>query len=174
MVTNINTNTVNSHCTHKGLIGGVILIMVGLVNFLSQLGMTQYVEYFIGLLGAIFILAAFVNRKKGFLVPGGILLGLNTAILLQGFRPGDAAGAGLFMLAFAGGWLLIPVLSVILNWMDSSSRIMLWPLFPGAFFGILGGLLMDGAYGLFLLSQLSLVWPVVLILLGLWIIFRRR
>jgi hypothetical protein len=175
MVTNLDSNSVNSsRSQRKGLVGGAILITFGLAALLSQLGMVQMEQYFIGLIGAIFIISAFLSRKSGLLVPGGILLGINTATMLQGFHPVGPDGAGTFLLVFAGGWLLITVFSVILNMIDSSSKIMLWPLIPGGIIGTVGGLLMMGANGLYLLSQLSLVWPVVLILLGIWIIFRRR
>jgi hypothetical protein len=175
MVTNMDTNTNDRpRSQHKGLVGGAILILLGLVTLLNQLGFMQFEAYFIGVLGAIFILAAFLNRKSGLLVPGGILLGINAGAVLEGFRPAGTDDAGVFLLAFAGGWLLITLLSVALNMVDSSCKMMLWPLIPGGIIGIVGGLLMMGASGLYLLSQLSLVWPVVLILLGLWIIFRRK
>jgi len=175
MVTNLDANTVNQpHRQHKGLIGGAILIMIGLVTLLGQFGFVQFGEYVTGLVGTIFILAAFLRHKSGMLVPGSILLGINAGALLQGFHPTTPGGSGPFLLAFAGGWLLITLLSVVLNRIDASSKIMLWPLIPGGIIGAVGGLIMMGPNGLYLLSQLSLVWPVALILLGLWIIFRRR
>lgn len=175
MVTNLDANTVNqSRRQHKGLVGGAILIIIGLATLLGQFGFVQFGEYVTGLVGAIFILAAFLRRKNGMLVPGGILLGINAGALLQGFHPTTPAGSGAFLLAFAGGWLLISLLSGVLNRIDASSKVMLWPLIPGGIIGAVGGLLLMGPNGIYLLSQLSLVWPVVLILLGLWIILRRR
>jgi hypothetical protein len=175
MVTNLESKNVNStRSQNKGFLGGAILIMLGMITLFSQLGFVRIGEFILGSLGIIFIFAAFLRRRSGLLVPGGILVGVNAAALLVGFRPIAPFGSGAFLLVFSGGWLLISVLSVILNRFDSSTKVMLWPLFPAAFIAAIGGLLMYGETGLFLLSQLSLVWPVFLILLGLWIIFRRR
>jgi hypothetical protein len=175
MVTNLDSKTVaSSRSQYKGFVGGAVLILLGLAALFSQLGIMQIGEYFIGFLGIIFIIAAFLRRRSSLLVPGGILLGVNAAALLQGFQVANVNNGGLFLLTFAGGWLLISVLSVILNRVDPSAKIMLWPLIPAAILALVGGLLISGEMGLFLLKQLALAWPVVLIILGLWIIFRRR
>jgi hypothetical protein len=77
-------------------------------------------------------------------------------------------------MVFAGGFLLITVLSAVLNRYDPGSKIMYWPLVPGAIIGFVGGLLMSGETGLYILQLLNWGWPIILILLGLWVIFRRR
>jgi hypothetical protein len=175
MITNLDSNPVHSsRSQYKGFVVGAILILLGLAALFSQLGIMQIGEYFTGFLGIVFIIGAFLRRKNALLVPGGIMLGINAAALLQGFRIASYNDGGLFLIAFAGGWLLISALSVILNRVDSSAKIMLWPLIPGAIIASVGALLMSGEMGFFLLKQLSLAWPIVLIILGLWIIFRRR
>jgi len=80
----------------------------------------------------------------------------------------DPARGGVFMLVFAGGWLLITLTSLLIG------RLMLWPLIPGAFIGLVGLALVSGQTGLQLLQMTGYFWPVVLIVLGLYLILRRR
>jgi hypothetical protein len=153
-------------------IGGVILIGLGLfflVNQFVSFNWDQLGVYFLPALGLLFLLAGIFTRQAGPIIPGGILSGIGWgAVLVNGpfADTGDTAG-GIFMLAFALGWALIVVLTAVFtpkpHW---------WPLIPGGIMAVIGaGLLFGGVFmqGLTLLGQ---IWPVFLILLGLYVLFR--
>jgi hypothetical protein len=72
------------------------------------------------------------------------------------------------MLAFAGGWMLIPILSTLIS-RDNHW----WALIPGAIFALIGAGLLFGGALLDSLAWLGKIWPAFLILIGLYLIFRR-
>ena len=80
---------------------------------------------------------------------------------------GDASG-GIFLLSFPAGWFLIPVLSTIFtgdnHW---------WALIPGGIMAVIGGALLFGGMAIAVLEFLGQIWPVFLILGGLYLILRR-
>jgi len=153
------------------VLGGGILIAIGLVALLQQFFRIEAGLFFLPALALIFLAAGITGRRPGLVIPGGILAGIGVgAILMQGpfsFIAGQAKG-GLFMLAFAGGWLLITLLSPM------AGRAMLWPLIPAAFMGVIGLGLVAGEAGLQFLQLAGVGWPVILIALGLYLVFRRR
>lgn len=148
---------------------GIVFILVGIIILLSNLNILNidYVEYWPYLLiipGLLFEIGYFINRKEpGLLIPGGILTTYGI----------------IFMINIYYGW----------HWMAK-----LWPLFPlgvaiGLFqFYIFGErdnalLIPVGIIGGFSIMALSftldflnfaLIQGTVLILLGLFIIFKRR
>lgn len=154
----------------NSLVWGIILILLGgafLVNqfFPELFGGFQW-PWILLALGGVFAIASLVGRTGGLMVPGMILLGLGGIFLYQ-----ESTG----------------------NW-DSWSYI--WSLIPG-FVGL--GLLIGGLYDpemagarpagfILLLVSLALFvvfggffglqpgilrfWPVLVILLGLWVLFK--
>lgn len=155
------------------IVGGVALIALGLIALAAQfidLGETAGLLIVPGL-GIIFLLWGLLTRQSGFLIPGGILGGIGLGILLI-TGPYEIANeelqGGVFMLAFALGWFLIPILSTIFtgdnHW---------WALIPGAIMALIGGGLLFGGAALTALEYLGNLWPVFLILGGLYLILRR-
>lgn len=155
------------------LVGGLALILFGLIALVAQfvdIGET------IGLLivptlGLIFLAWGLITRQSGLLIPGGILSGIGAGTLLITGPFENASGdvqGGLFMLAFAAGWFLIPILSIIFtrdnHW---------WALIPGTIMALIGGGLLFGGAALDALEFLGRVWPVFLILGGLYLLLRR-
>lgn len=154
-------------------IGGIVLILIGLVALLSQ-----YVEIgeALGLLllpglGLLFLAWGILSRQSGFLIPGGILAGIGAGTLLLTGPYEDAAGdvqAAVFLLVFAAGWGLIPILSTIFteegHW---------WALIPGGILALIGAALLVGGAAMTALEYLGKIWPVFLILGGLFLILRR-
>src|SRR5512146_2777965 len=93
-----------------GVVGGAILITIGVMVLLSQILGVNAGLFFLPALGAIFLVAGVVSRQIGLLIPGGILMGIGAGtILMEGpFQfVEDPGRGGIFMLAFAGGWVLI-------------------------------------------------------------------
>jgi hypothetical protein len=158
--------------TRNRLVGGIALIVFGLIALLAQLTDWEWLGLFIlpGL-GLIFLAWGILTRQSGLLIPGGILSGLGLGTLLVAGPFGDLSGTaegGLFMLAFALGWVLIPVVSTIFT-----SDNHWWALIPAAIMGLIGGGLLLGGVAMNLLELLETIWPVFLILGGLWLILRR-
>lgn len=153
------------------MVGGAILVAIGLMALLNQFVPINSGLYFLPMLAVIFLAAGIVGRRPGFLIPGGILAGIGAgAILMQGpfSSMEDPARGGVFMLAFAGGWVLITLASLLIR------CVMLWPLIPAAFMGVVGLGLTAGQAGLQFLQLAGVGWPVILIALGLYLVFRRR
>jgi len=139
---------------HGRQVAGVILVAVGVSLLVIE--MTGVGGVAILLLGGVAFLSAFVaTRSYGFLVPGGILTGLGTALVLT--------DAGIVtvppQLGIGAGFLLIPLLQLVLRAPREGGW--WWPLIPG---GILTTI---GVAELFEGVPASLVLPGVLIVVGL-------
>ena len=169
----VQTETTNniSQRRNGALVGGAILISIGLFSLLENVFHLSWGLYFLPLLAVIFLASGILTRRPGLLIPGGILAGLGAgSIVVEQVFPfmADPARGGVFMLAFAGGWLLITLASLFIG------RVMLWPLIPGAFIGTMGVALFAGQTGLQFLELLGYFWPVVLIAVGVYLVIRRR
>jgi hypothetical protein len=162
------------HDDRRGaLIMGVILVFIGGMALLSQVfdvdGALWGMFIVLGL-GLAFMLAGIVTREFGFFVPGGILTGIGAGIVLtagpwQSTFSGDEGG--LFMLAFAGGWFLIPIMGLIFT-----RQFHWWPFIPGGIIGLVGLAIIYGGALWTVLQWMGYLWPVVLIVVGVWVLFK--
>lgn len=160
----------------NGLIGGLILIIIGLFALVAQfVDLSAFGNiglYFMAGLGAIFLLWGIVSREAGLIIPGGILSGLGWGIVLAAGPLGDrfnASEGGLFMLAFAGGWFAITLLTAIFT-----EETHWWALIPGSIMALVG---LAVAYeGVFMaaLELLGTIWPIFLIIAGIAVLFSVR
>lgn len=161
--------------------GGILLVLAGLFMLLNQ-----FVEInigggvFFGALALFFIIWGAVNRNAGLLIPGGILTGLSVGVFLVediGTVP-EHYQAGAFVLALAVGFTLITLLARIFT-----GDVHWWALIVGAILALVGagliivempnaGMLKEVVEAIFTASQY--LWPLVLVGLGLWIIFKKR
>lgn len=174
------TNTIPAN--RNALIGGLILIFGGALALVGQVvpdswGLGFGLLVLLGL-GLAFHIAGILTREAGWFIPGGILTGIGVGIALveggplanlvpAGWLPGD--DGGLFMLAFAGGWFLIPLTTALFT--DETHW---WPLIPGAIMLLIG---LAAGFGSVFASALTLIgslWPLALILVGLYVIVRSR
>ena len=143
-------------------------VLIGLNNFFE---LPSFGNLFMLFLSAIFLVWALAAREGGLLIPAGILGGIGVGVLLIG---GPYAGAveetqgGAFLLAFAGGWGAITLLSLLLR------PVQWWPLIPGAILGAIGAALLIGGPALEVLAVVGKWWPLALVLVGGWIILKRR
>lgn len=160
----------NTKERNGALVGGFVLVLIGLLALAFQF-LDAFDASFLGALiplglGLLFLVAGIVSREVGWLIPGGILTGIGTGIAfvagpLDGLFPAADDG-GLFLLAFAGGWFLITILSAIVT--DETHW---WPLIPGGIIGFIGlAVLFGGAFET-VLTWLGYLWPVALIIGGL-------
>lgn len=168
----MNTHSaVNSRSTQ--IVPGVALILIGLLVLAGQLFDTEsWGDLIPAGLGVIFLVWGVVARQIGLLIPGGILSGIGAgAFLITGpfsQAEGEVQGA-IFLLAFAGGWGLITLLSAL-----TTDKPAWWALVPGGIMALIGAALLSGSTGQRLLNALNIGWPVVLIAIGLYLILWRK
>ncbi len=172
----------HGHHEHRNpVLGGLLLITVGILALVAQFvpdswGLSFGLLVLLGL-GAAFIIVGILTRAAGWFIPGGILTGIGAGIALTdgplahmlpaNLLPGDEGG--LFMLAFAGGWFLITVLTALFT--DETQW---WPLIPGAIMALIGLAAGFGSIFATMLKLLGDIWPVALILAGLYILLAGR
>lgn len=161
-----------------GMIGGLILLFVGILALIGQFVPGAWGEVFGTLLllglGLVFVAVGIYTREAGWFIPGGILTGLGagTALIVSPLmnRLGGNEG-GWFLLVFAAGWALIPVLTAIFaretHW---------WAFIPAAIIGLVGLAVLYGGVFMNALEWVGKLWPVALIVAGallLWKVARR-
>lgn len=118
-------------------------------------------------LGAAFLVGRLTTGRYGYAVPAGLLMALGAFITLHeltGWRAMDSAGS--FFVLLGLGFALIYAIG-LRTWA-------IWPLFPAAILVVLGvGLLGIASLGaLASLGWLVAYWPMALVLLGVWLLFR--
>ena len=155
------------------VIAGLMLIGIGLVVLVGQMVDVNWAGMMIpGLLGVLFMLWGVLSRSSGLIIPGGILSGIGLGILLianpaftlfSGFDEG-----GIFMLAFAAGWVSITVMTALFG-----EETHWWALIPGGIMALIGGAILFGGVLMAGLAFLGKIWPVFLILAGIALIARR-
>ena len=161
--------------------GGILLILGGLFML-----MQQFIEIeitggiFFGVLGLIFILWGATQRKSGLLIPGGILTGMSLGVFLieDSTALAEYYHGGTFLISLGLGFALIPLLSRLFtedrHW---------WALIVTAGLTLVGsgviimempdaGNLKPIVESIFNTSQY--LWPIGLMVLGLWIIFKKK
>lgn len=158
--------------------GGAVLVAVGLFLLAAQaLPERQVGMLFLPALGGVFLIAGLVARNVGLLVPGGVLMGIGTGVYLLegsvltsfGYYVDGAAEAGVILLSLAAGFVLVSLASTLVT-----LKVHVWPLFPAAVIGSIGGLLMMGDEGLRVLETVGHYWPLALILAGAVLLLRRN
>lgn len=159
-----------------GLIGGLILLFVGVIALIGQFvpdTMGAFFGTFLLLgLGIAFLAIGIFTREGGWFIPGGILTGLGagTGLITSSLGnqlPGDEGGW--FLLVFAAGWLLIPIMTAIFaretHW---------WALIPGGIIGLVGLAVLFGGVFMDTLEWVGKLWPVVLIVAGGLLLWKVR
>jgi hypothetical protein len=120
-------------------------------------------------LGAAFAIGRLTTGRYGYAVPAGILMALGVYIVIHEINTPGVAGissAGLFFVLLGLGFAAVYAIGL------RPSEI--WPLFPAVILAGLG-LVLLGASTLGPLASLSWIssyWPVALVLLGAWLLFR--
>ncbi len=149
--------------------GGAVLIILGIALLVGPLTNWQATWYVLPTLALAFLTWGLLTRNLGLVIPGGILSGiaLGTYLMRQPIPGMESADAGgIFLLAFAGGWMLICLLSVF-----TDRGFQWWPLVIGTIFAFVG----LGVFSNFtmLLSFISYLGPLALIGLGIYLVLRR-
>ena len=113
-------------------------------------------------LAAAFLVTWFVNGARGAMIPALFFVALGAAGTLSdlGYISGSGWGTFFVGLGLLLGWL-------IGRWWGGRYG---WALWVGLFFAILGGVQVAGRIPGF--PDLGQLWPLLLVALGLWIIWR--
>lgn len=139
---------------------GLVLVALGamlLVVMTTDVG----AEAVVAVIGAGFLIAYIATRNYGFLVPGGILTGLGTGLILASAGwSGDAV-----LLGLGAGFVSIAVVDLLVS---KGSGAWWWPLIPGAILMVIGATAIPG------LEDLSrFVVPAALVVIGIALLMRR-
>ena len=164
------TTVVTTNRRRDRSVGGAVLIILGVGLLVGPLTGWHFAWLVLPGLAAIFLTWGLFTRAIGPLIPGGILAGLATGILLTQAAPGvvaTPASGALFLLCFAGGWALISLLSIV-----TTTGFQWWPLIPGTILALVG--LAQMTNQMQMLSLLGYASPLLLIGLGIWLVLRKH
>lgn len=149
--------------THR-LIGAIVLITSGIGMLAAQF--VDMGPYFFLLLGGAMLLAGIFTRSAGWIIPGGIVSGLGSAIAVMEGPLGQSLHGpqegGLFLTIFALGFASVAILARLFT-RDPQD----WAFIPAGVMGSIGSLIFAGTAGLTVLTWMGKLWPVALILVGL-------
>ena len=146
----------------RRVVPGLVLIALGVLFLLfQQVGVGG--EAVVAVIGLVLLAGYAYTRNYGFLIPGGIMTGLGIGIILAARSPG---GGSAVLLGLGLGFLSI---YVIARWRHMPAG--WWPLIPGGVITVIGLLVAAGESGL--LAAAGRWWPVVLILVGVYLLLRR-
>lgn len=143
---------------------GVILIVLGIVFLIGQ-RLNVGGEGVVAAIGVAFLTAYAFTRNYGFLVPGGIMTGLGIGIICENRLNGEGAPV---LLGLGLGFISIAVIDLARR----RTQWGWWPLIPGGILTLIGLMLAAGQVGL--LGYIGRWWPAILILIGLYVLLRRR
>ena len=146
----------------------VVLIVLGVLlligNFVKLPGSPVVL-----VIGLVLLAAYFASQRQvGFLIPGCILTGLGLGIMAADVATLPEGGSGnLIVVGLGLGFLAIPVFE----------RSHWWGLIPGGILFVVGGSIFLAESGILLTWQvlqfIGVWWPLVLILIGGWILYQR-
>ena len=157
----------------NGSVGGIVLILIGLMMFVTQITQSSHLALFIlPALGLIFLAWGITTRQGGPMIPGGILSGLGLGVLIVTGTLGqfnETTSGGVVVLSLALGFLVVTPLTAFF-----SCKTQMWALIPGTLLALVGAAMLAGDIGLQLLSLLGYLWPLALIAVGVYVIFKRQ
>lgn len=143
-------------------VGGFVLIAIGGALLLGQL-VDEFQQFVVLAIGLMLLVLFAVTRVPGTLIGGSIVTGLGAGVLIAANTEGEIAGAAVLFglaLGFVGVWIIGTLMSV--------KGITWWPLIPGIILALVGAIVMAGAETA---QQFELLWPIVLIVLGVIVLF---
>ncbi len=152
------------------LAGGIVLIGLGLLFLVGRLvNLDNWALLFLPALGAVFMIWGILAREGGLMIPGGIISGIGwgSYFIASSTLDTNLDDGGLFMVIFGLGFMSITLFSLIFaretHW---------WALIPGGIISGIGAAIMFGGVFLQALEALGTYWPVILILIGIYVIFQ--
>ncbi len=168
MINQTETRKIDRHA--HGVVGGIILVLAGVGMLLSQWLRLDLGDYAVLLLSAAMLAWGIYSHAPGWIIAGSILAGIGTGIVVFN-GPWNIASEyqpGVFLLCFALGWFLIPVLTRLFTTCP-----MVWPFIPGGIMAIIGCTLLV-VHGSMQQQIVNALQASLLILGGLYLILRKR
>lgn len=144
---------------------GLVLIIVGGVLLLARQHLISG-DVTVLIIGTLLLAAYAFTGHYGLLVPGGIMTGLGAGIALRDRGPLGAASG---MLGLGAGFLLIYVVDRARGTQRPGGS---WPVIPGGILVTIG--VVQAARAAHAVWAIGTWWPVLLILLGVWLLLRPR
>ncbi len=155
----------------KETIGGIFLIGIGLLVLLAQFGQMPNIGLlFLPALGALFLVWGILTREGGLMIPGGILSGIGWGVYAMSGPFADVSGdaeGGIFLLIFGAGFALITLLTALFT-----EETHWWALIPGGILATIGVAIMTDGMLLNVVELVGKYWPVTLIAVGLYVIYK--
>jgi HRDC domain len=133
---------------------GIGLVALGGLWFLTTVVGGDTGWLWVAAVGAAFLFAYNRTRNPGLLVPGGILAGVATGILLESLLPFEGSA---FLIGLAGGFYSLKLLE---------PRIHAWAIYPAS--------ILTAVAGLIFVTQNALLIALVLIGAGAYLLTRTR
>lgn len=144
---------------------GLVLIVVGVVLLLATRAF-PIGDQNVLIVGALLLVAYAFTGRYGLLVPAGILTGLGAGIAARDWVGADRAPV---LLGLGVGFLFVYVVDLARSGRQAAEW---WPLVPGGILVAVG--LLQIVRGSGILQAVAAWWPALLILLGVWLLVRRR
>jgi len=156
-------------CHAHGVAGGIVLILVGVSMLLSRWLALDLSAYLTLLLGAGMLCWGVFSRSTGWIIAGSVLSGIGTGILVftSPWKIASDYQPGIFLLCFALGWFLIPLLTHLFTPMTQW-----WAFIPGTIMAIIGSSLLL-VRGPLQADVANLLQAALLILAGFYLILHR-
>lgn len=144
---------------------GLVLIAVGVVLLLA---MRAYAigDQSVLVVGALLLVAYAFTGRYGLLVPAGILTGLGAGIAARDWVGADRAPV---LLGLGVGFLFVYVVDLARSGRQAAEW---WPLVPGGILVAVG--LLRVLRGAGIMQVMAAWWPMLLIVLGIWLLVRRK
>ncbi len=155
---------------------GVMLVGLGAL-FLA----TQFINldlWFLPIISIIFLITGVMTRQAGWIIPGGIVGGIGLGVLaIEGPYQfvAENAESGLFLMAFAVGWVLVYLFSKFFTPHPQS-----WALIPGGIMALIGlaAIGIEAAANVLgwvgsVFDSFNDFWPIALVVVGLYVLFSR-
>lgn len=140
--------------------GGLVLVGIGVLLLVAQNAENIGRAVPLGI-GILLLVGFLLTRQYAFLVPGGIVTGVGSGILLVSEDPTGTRGP-LFLVCLGLGFVAVWLLGLLFRVPENHW----WPLIPGGILTGIGALAMVGPETQRLLDY----WPVVLVIIGLAIL----
>jgi hypothetical protein len=151
---------------------GIVLIGIGVLVLIVNLLKSETLAMLVlPLLGIAFLAWAFFSRRFPLVIPGSILLGLGVGVLISVQMTTTTAEpkGGVVVLGLAVGFaaiaLLAPLFEKVRAW---------WALVPAFILALVGIPLMMGDQGIQFLQVVGQWWPLILVVIGLYVLFVPR
>lgn len=164
----METKLTKNNSVQKILLG-VVLVLIGVMLLASK---WINLGAFVLILPAVVMLGLGIfNKQAGWIIPGSIVGSIGvSALVIENSKAGglsETNQGAVFMLIFAAGWFLITLLTKFFT-----EETHLWALIPGGIIATFGGLLLLGQPGLKILELTNYLWPIALVVVGGFIIFK--